>query len=289
MLKKLTFLFVTCTTLCFSKDFIILDSRDAGLFSVLFDVIALVQSYEQGIFQGVKVEFNRTGPYYDPRYGDSWWDYYFEPISLGTPENANIIHKQGDCLHIDPCVVEFRNTKEENLALIQKYIHVKPHIQAKVDAFVQTHFQGDEFIIGVHYRGTNKNEVPRIAWSKYKKMIDRQIANLKGKKYKIFLATEEGPAFDYFMKKYPQQIISYPSQRSSGSGDPAYADANNHFRYQCGEDAIIDCILLSKTNVLIRAMSNLSITSGFLNPKIPEIVMNGRPQPPYQVSEYPRR
>jgi hypothetical protein len=287
-LKRLIFLGVTSISVCSAKDFIILDSRDAGLFSIYWDVLALVQSYEQGIFQGVKVDFNRTGPYYDARYGDSWWDYYFEPICLGNSEGANIIHKGGDCLYIDPCEIEFRNTREKNHNLIQTYIRIKPHIQAKIDDFIATHFQGDEFIIGVHYRGTNKGEVPRVAWSRYKEEIDKQIISLNGKQYKIFLATEEGPAYDYFCQEFPGQIISTSAQRSVGNGDPAYADLNNHFRYQCGEDAIIDCVLLSKAQVLIRAMSNLSITAGFLNPKVPEIVMNGRVQPPYRDSGRPR-
>lgn len=284
-LKKLMFLGVVSISLCSAKDFIVLDSRDAGLFSIYFDVIALVQSYEQGIFQGVQVDFKKTGPYYDEHYGESWWDYYFEPICLGDTDGARVVHKLGDCLYIDPCVVEFRNTREQNHALINKYIKIKPHIQGKIDEFIHANFQEDEFIIGVHYRGTNKGEVPRVAWSKYIKEIDKQIARLNGRKYKIFLATEEGPAYDYFLQMYPGQIVSTLAQRSSGLDNPAYADPNNQSRYQCGEDAIIDCVLLSKTDVLIRAMSNLSICSGFLNPKIPEIVMNGRVQPPYRDSE----
>lgn len=285
--KKIFILGISSTSVCSAGDFVILDSRDAGLFSIYFDVIALVQSYEQGVFQGVQVKFNQTGPYYDARYGDSWWDYYFEPICLGTPEEANVIHKLGDCLYIDPCVVEFRNTREENYNLINKHIKIKPHIQEKIDEFIKMNFQEKEFLIAVHYRGTNKNEVPRVAWSKYKDEIDRQISLLNGRKYKIFLATEEGAAYEYFLKMYPGQIISTSAQRSLGLGDPAYADPNNNLRYQCGEDVIIDCVLLSKADVLIRAMSNVSICSGFLNPKIQEIVMNGRVQPPYRDSEYP--
>lgn len=47
--------------------------------------------------------------------------------------------------------------------------------------------------------------------------------------------------------------------------------------------AVIDCVLLSRADVLIRPTSNLSICSGFFNPKVPEIIMNRRAtQPPYQ-------
>lgn len=281
-LKRVIFLGTTAISLCSAKDFVILDSRDAGLFSIFFDVIALVQSYEQDIFQGVHIDFKKTGPYYDPRYGDNWWDYYFEPIHLGYAEGTNVIQKFGDCLYIDPCVVEFRNTREQNYSLIKKYIKIKPHIQAKIDEFIQTYFQDDEFIIGVHYRGTNKAEVPRVDWSRYKKEIDKQIALLNGRRYKIFLATEEGPAYNYFQRMYPGKIIATKAQRSSKFDNPAYVDPNNQSRYQCGEDAIIDCVLLSKADILIRAMSNLSICAGFFNPNIPEIVMNGRVQPPYR-------
>jgi len=39
--------------------------------------------------------------------------------------------------------------------------------------------------------------------------------------------------------------------------------------YKCGEDALIDCILLSKGNFLIKTNSNLSQWATFFNPKVP--------------------
>jgi hypothetical protein len=166
---------------------------------------------------------------------------------------------------------------------------IKPHIQAKIDSFVERNFLEGEFIIGVHYRGTNKLEVSRISYERYVEEIDRQIALLGDRKYKIFFATEEGPAHDYFVRKYGDKLVAILAELSSGNGLPAYGNPRNVHRYQCGEDAVIDCVLLSKADILIRPTSNVSVCSSFFNPKVPEIILNRRPQPAYQTEEYPPR
>jgi len=47
----------------------------------------------------------------------------------------------------------------------------------------------------------------------------------------------------------------------------------NRNPYECGEASIIDCILLSQTNVLIRTASNLSECSRYFNPELPVIIV----------------
>ena len=42
------------------------------------------------------------------------------------------------------------------------------------------------------------------------------------------------------------------------------------------ENALIDCILLSKTDLLIRTSSNFSLASTFFNPKLPVIELSKR-------------
>ena len=44
--------------------------------------------------------------------------------------------------------------------------------------------------------------------------------------------------------------------------------------FQKGEDAVLDCLLLSRCQVLIRTASNLSQCSALINPDVPEIALN---------------
>jgi hypothetical protein len=43
--------------------------------------------------------------------------------------------------------------------LVERFVRVKPHVSAKVDAFWQHSFAACDSVIGVHVRGTDKNPV----------------------------------------------------------------------------------------------------------------------------------
>ena len=221
MLKLLT---QTILILCFinpllAKDFVILQSRNAGMFSVFFDVLNLLQSYEMGIFQGIKVDFQYTGPYYDSKCGGNWWEYYFEPISLSDPKDGNVIVTLGDRPYIDPAVIEFANSREENHAIIKRHIRIKPHIQNKIDDFIRTHFQNNCFLIGVHYRGTDKiSETAILKYAPLVSELNSQIEQLAGAEYKIFAAADETPFIDFLESQFPGRVCSTSAHRSSRMG-----------------------------------------------------------------------
>lgn len=240
-----------------------------GLFCMFSAVLGFLNYYEKVPCSGIKVDFEEKGIYYDPERGPNWWEYYFEPINFGQVSKKEI-HIQ------DAQIADFGyrfldQPRKKGYELIQKYIKVKPHIQYKVEDFVQNEF-GSSFIIGIHYRGTDKStEAPRVPYEKVYEAIS-EVMNEIPNDCKIFVATDEQAFLEDICQMYPGMVIFTPSYRSE-NGKPVHLDKllNNYIK---GEDAVIDCLLLSRCHFLIRTVSYLSAVSAFFNPDVPVITLN---------------
>ena len=49
---------------------------------------------------------------------------------------------------------------------------------------------------------------------------------------------------------------------------------NTDGNHQKGLDAVVDCLLLSRTHAMIRTASNLSLCSTLFNPQLPDTLLN---------------
>ena len=257
------------------RQFLILQGRggsDAiGLFSEFATVLGLLEHYEQWASQyaGLRVDFTQ-GLYSDARFGANWWDYYFEPIRIGSSDDAviSVISPfQGD-------LFTFRGerlSRNRGFEIIERYIRPKPHISDKVETYVREIFQ-DAFVIGIHYRGTDKyQEAPVVPYERVREAVLEAIRAAMPVRYKLFLATDEQAFLDYMLAEFPG-VLTYRTMFRSIDGNPTHwIDKSNHDK---GEDAVIDCILLSRVNVLIRTASNLSLCSTYINSNVPEIALS---------------
>lgn len=74
---------------------------------------------------------------------------------------------------------------------------------------------------------------------------------------------------------FPLQVCNLENiYRSSNSLLPIHKSNVNP--YESGKAAILDMILLSKTNLLLRTSSNLSLWSTYMSPDLPVIELNKR-------------
>jgi hypothetical protein len=167
---------------------------------------------------------------------------------------------------------------EEAYMLIQKHIQIKPHVTKRVEDFVNANF-GNCFVIGLHYRGTDKIvHAPRVAYEEVIKVVQTKVASLAqslAQEYKIFVATDEQAFIDFIMTAFPGKICYQTDVIRSTDDKPLHVNAKMN-RYKLGEDALTDCLLLSKTDFLIRTSSNLSLWSTYFNPTIPVLELNQR-------------
>jgi len=250
-----------------------LEPFNAGMFSVFTYVTGVLYEYESNDYAGIHVDFEERGCYYTPEYGPNWWEYYCRPICLGTSEGAETKRYSGYDYAMFTRFVERDLSREQVHSLIEKYIHIRDEILEKVDEFIQNYFN-DSYVIGVHYRGTDKgDDSPILSYSEVCKHIREHICSNSLEGSKIFLATDESQFFDYMRREFGELVIAYSTQYSE-DGSPLHQNSPNPFLH--GEEALIDSLLLSRTDLLIRTSSNLSLWSTYFNPQLPVIQLSRR-------------
>lgn len=247
-----------------------------GMFSVFCTVAGFLHLYNIGQLHAVKIDFGTNGWYYDPGYGPNWWTYYCDPIDLGNK------HKKAEIIRIgsaDDCrkmaaLTEFHLSRKQVNNLIKKYIHIKAFLAKKVETFIEHNFK-KSYVIGVHYRGTDKScEAPRVSYEQAFQAITEQIKVASRNNYKIFAATDEENFLQALRAAFPNKVISLNSYRSLDNLHPVHM--SSHSPFAKGEEALMDVLLLSRCHVLIRTSSNLSLWASYFNPTIPEIMLNQR-------------
>jgi hypothetical protein len=253
---------------------------------------------------------NGLNAYYDADVGENMWDYYFEPVSaltyadiermiadphdsltsddltwLSTDELWRIHEAEPESIYPYPHGVygdKFNNdpewySKQRSKAhrLISKYVRVKPHILRKVDAFEQEHFAGKK-VLGIHMRGTDKGfmklspELMRIVKPReYFPYVDAYLNNSSG--CKIFVATEQEQFLQQMKARYGNRILSYGAIRTSGLRNPFELRGNG---YRKGEDVLIDCLLLSRSDYLLKCRSAVGEFAIYLNPNLACVDLN---------------
>jgi hypothetical protein len=248
-------------------------SPKTGMFATTNQILGQLCLYEMGKYPpltGLAVDFDVSGLYYDPLHGPNWWNYYFEPISVGVKENAPITSCPKSRF-LEAIAARFQLPRARAAEMVKKYIHVKRSFLEKVDQYVSLYFK-DFFIIGVHYRGTDKEkEAPRVSYETvFKKILESIPPN---RPTRIFVATDEAPFLEEIERRFPDQILAIKAHRSEGGVGIHFSQKDP---YELGEEALTDALLLSRSHLLIRTSSNLSLWSTYFNPKLPVILLNRR-------------
>ena len=139
----------------------------SGLFSEFAAVLGFLDHYDRRrhLYAGVRVDFD-DGLYYEPAFGPNWWEYYFEPIDIGGGRGApsRVVNPH----YHDLCAnrVERDMSRATAAKLVEQYISVRPSVRDLADAYVREHWS-NAFVIGVHYRGTDKAEdAPRVPYQR---------------------------------------------------------------------------------------------------------------------------
>lgn len=241
-----------------------------GMFCVLNTVVWFLYQYNLGNFAGFEIDFAEGGLYYDKDKGPNWWSYYFEEVKLGDPKKGVIKNYGGQDLINQDHFTQKNLKRHQVFNLIQKYIRPKKTILEKIKKFTYKNFK-NYFVIGIHYRGTDKfQEAPRVTYEEVLEALNKIVDDRYD--FRIFVATDEKQFLEFLLSKYPSNIVYQDMERSS-DGTPIHLDPLTS-RYKMGEEALIDCLILSKTNLLIRTDSRLSLWSAYFNPEVPVITLN---------------
>ena len=254
---------------------IILQDREVGLFSIYQQVLGALAVCKL-IKSSLRIESDKGSYITNGRPETGWWTYYFEN-DIYFPE-----YRQFDrTINIEPTKGAAKLTHLGNAMPRQqahqltRLLKLRPDVLNMIDSFACDNFSGNQ-IIGIHYRGTDKvrgrfSEAEHVSYTKIYEMIKMQKPETM-----IFVATDEQNFIDSMKDRLGDRLLSIDAQRSS-DGLPIHHQTEragvDFDCYKIGLEAIMDCFLLARTNLLIRTNSNLSKVSMYLNPRIPVIEM----------------
>jgi hypothetical protein len=245
----------------------------AGLFhnlNIALGCLDLLDSHKE---LSLTIDFGSEGLYFDPNHGKNWWSYYFENSFFPSKHLSKL--KPQIKLLSDLEKAELGNSAHFYMDrvranhLLGSYIKVKKEILEEVELFFSDHLSGS-YIIGVHYRGSDKwLESNYVSQLELVDQIRKRL--LVYPEAKIFFATDEAFVLTSILEEFKEKVYFTDSFRREDSLPLHY---NNKDPYLHGKEALIDCLLLSKCNEIIRTNSNLSAVSCFFNPSMKVINLN---------------
>jgi hypothetical protein len=120
-------------------------------------------------------------------------------------------------------------------------------------------------VIGVHMRGTDK--VPAVPPSSYFPLIDAYIKfNEPSSRVRIFFASDDQSYVDQAMQRYGSQaFVQAGVPRVAGT---IWKTLNATGAHRTGEAVLIDMLMLSKCNFLLKSASALSEFAIYYNPDL---------------------
>jgi hypothetical protein len=158
--------------------------------------------------------------------------------------------------------------------LLTSHIQPAPHIVQKVDGYASSWFERGAYIVGVHYRGTDTaRHYPfyRIAYEAYADEVRVALESAAPSRFQIFVASDEADFVDFMNRAFPGRIAATPDAPRVRPDD-----APIHFNrtlpvsgYAKGESALVDCLLLARSDYLVKGRSNLSDASLLVNARLP--------------------
>lgn len=243
------------------KGFGIIPGSGAGFFSNFRGSVSAIKECEE---KGLSPYFYWKGtPYDDASHGDNVWEYYFEqvnPLLFTAGKNLPRQMAQQD--------FSWRNLPETRAIMsryIDKYVQVKMDIQKEVDDYYNENMK-DRNVLGVHIRLTDKATHPAekktiVSLDNYKTEIQNYI-DIFPEAY-IYIATDSTDYLTELQREFGDKILLPDVIRSSGGNSIHHHSKGNG--YQKGKDVLIECLLLSKCNFLIKGVSNVSLCALFFN------------------------
>jgi hypothetical protein len=157
--------------------------------------------------------------------------------------------------------------------LIHKYLAVQDDVLSEVESFCQQHF-ADRRVVGVHYRGTDKGkESPIVPYDTVKRNIENYL-KLRPETNCVFISSDDINFIeDMEGARVGRPIIYRNDSLRSRDGNSIHESADTN-KYEVNRDAIINCLLLSRCDALLKTPSILSGWSKLFNPKLPVVVLN---------------
>jgi hypothetical protein len=212
-------------------------------------------------------------PYVDASRGPNWYAYFFTNPCLTLEDQLRI--DQGEVpicriAHIGQLGLPIDYDSVLDLAtaqrLVAKYIGIRREVLDAVDAFEMANF-GDGPVLGVHYRGTDKQvEAPRLSYEQVTESVREVLAGKEGFN-RLFVSSDEQAFVEYLEEALGTVIpIVYHDDQERSRTTLAVHHSQSGDPYRRGWEAVVNCLLLSRCRALVKTPSILSAWSKLFNP-----------------------
>jgi hypothetical protein len=270
----------------------------AGMFSEFHHALGALVYGERHGAAGVRIDF-RSAIYLDPPRGPNWWTYFFtrSDLALRDRTSAGDVHLTrrlakygryggfGDLVNgATPYLypMTYGVCRADLHRLVRSHVEVRPDIRDEVDRIVSDAFAPGAFVVGVHYRGTdsthsafglvNDYRTASVPYAMYLDEVRRAIAAAAPSRHQVLVATDEIDFVDFMRRELGDEQVLYvedaPRARAGGAAihfDRTLGVSN----YEKGKSGLVDCLLLARTNYLVKGRSNLSDASLVFNERLP--------------------
>ena len=223
--------------------------------------------------------------FFDATAGPNMWEYFFEPVSEYRPGMAASVnalpstrawqlhhanrdsvfaYPYGTYKHIadvDPRerAAWYSRMRRRAVATLAKYVRLKPAVLQEAERFWRRRIAkgGSGPVLGLHMRGTDKQRdiggdiVPP---STYFTHIDFCLA--RHPNTTLFLATDSPKFAKELTARYGSRLVLREAMRSEGNAFLESTTASE--RYRQGLDVLVDALLLSKCDGLLKPSSAVS-------------------------------
>jgi len=260
----------------------------AGFAACLLTVLNYLRHCDrEGLIPVVDIDATCETQFLDPECGGNVWEQYFEPVGpWSSAELRRLLADpaHGDSApqlrHADPSLPEwirappdsiftwifahwredppedlpswFTEQRRKGRETVRRHVRPKPHILEKVDRFFEAELKGRP-VLGVHMRGTDLHYAPPVSPAEYFDPIEKYLE--KQDDARIFLATDQIQYLELLEKRYPGIVVSTECLRSADATAPFEMQASTPYRK--GEEVLIDILLLSRCDRLVRGASNI--------------------------------
>jgi hypothetical protein len=224
--------------------------------------------------------------YSSPQRGEDYFAYFFENRKLSEEDNLKIKNKKiriSKISHINqlglPENYDLKLTIPNAAGLIAKYIRLKEDVIDEVNSFCTAYF--GNHVLGLHYRGTDKKgEAPRVDWEKVTGNVQYYLENFSLTDC-VFISSDEIDFIHHIEKRlnreFPQVSVIYRNDRYRSHDGRSLHLRFGGDNYHKGRDALVNCLLLSRCDVLMKTASILSGWSKLFNTELP-VIMLSEPQ-----------
>jgi hypothetical protein len=258
----------------------ILEQHSIGVFAQLTQMILIAKYCEEKCIRPYFHVINNN--LVEPERGLNWTDYFFEHCSIFQSDLPAVQQQiaSDQAVHVTnrydinllargDRLVELQNELDdvhEASRLFFRHFRFSPAVVDAACRFVGESFGMSPFV-GIHYRATDKvgDESAAVTFDAMARQIAEHRAGMK-----LFVATDNNEFLEFCRARFGGDVVSF--SQPDGTSHLAQGDRN----FEKGLTAIVDCLILSKSRVLIKTPSLLSAWSKVLNKNLP-LILVGEP------------